>query len=306
MRALAAGVALLLALAGCGRDDPSSGTRTGDPGAPLEVLVVNYPLQYFAERIGGGHVRVAFPVPGGVDPAYWSPAPEAVVGFQQADVILLNGAGYARWVERATLPASRLVVTAAAAADRFIDIEGGITHSHGPGPAHSHAGTASLTWLDPAIAILQARAVRDALVRARPRLEEELSVRFDALHNDLLLLDETFERVAKSRAQARLVASHPVYHYFARRYAFEIRSVHWDPEKAQDDVQWSELDEILRTHAATAMLWEAKPLQETADALARRGIAVAVFETCGASPESGDYLAVMKRNAAALQAALRR
>jgi len=30
---------------------------------PLLVYTVNYPLKYFAERIGGEHVRVEFPAP---------------------------------------------------------------------------------------------------------------------------------------------------------------------------------------------------------------------------------------------------
>jgi hypothetical protein len=40
---------------------------------PLNVYVVNYPLKYFAERIGGEHVKVEFPAPADVDPAYWNP-----------------------------------------------------------------------------------------------------------------------------------------------------------------------------------------------------------------------------------------
>ena len=41
---------------------------------PLNVYVVNYPLKYFAERIGGPHVKVTLPVPADVDPVYWAPA----------------------------------------------------------------------------------------------------------------------------------------------------------------------------------------------------------------------------------------
>ncbi|MBW1743769.1 MAG: hypothetical protein JRJ47_10130 [Deltaproteobacteria bacterium] len=41
--------------------------------SPLSVYVVNYPLKYFAERIGGDHVDVEFPAPKGTDPAYWIP-----------------------------------------------------------------------------------------------------------------------------------------------------------------------------------------------------------------------------------------
>ena len=36
------------------------------------VYTVNYPLQYFAERIAGDLVEVVLPVPADIDPAFWS------------------------------------------------------------------------------------------------------------------------------------------------------------------------------------------------------------------------------------------
>ena len=69
----------------------------------LTVYVVNYPLQFFAERIGGEHVNVVFPAPADVDPAYWMPDTPTIAAYQQADLILLNGAGYARWVNKVML-----------------------------------------------------------------------------------------------------------------------------------------------------------------------------------------------------------
>ena len=46
-------------------------------------------------------------------------------------------------------------------------------HAHGPEGSHSHAGTASTTWLDPEIAVAQATTIHDALVRILPAHQEE-------------------------------------------------------------------------------------------------------------------------------------
>ena len=46
-----------------------------EESGPLVVYTVNYPLAYFAERIGGEAVEVHFPAPPDEDPAYWEPAP---------------------------------------------------------------------------------------------------------------------------------------------------------------------------------------------------------------------------------------
>ena len=73
------------------REAPAAGSEI-----PLSVFVVNHPLAFFAERIGGDAVAVTFPAPANEDPAYWSPDPEIVAAYQGADLILLNGADYAK------------------------------------------------------------------------------------------------------------------------------------------------------------------------------------------------------------------
>ncbi len=156
----------------------------------LSVYVVNYPLQYFAERIGGETSTVVFPAPADEDPAYWSPDPDVIAAYQGADLILLNGAGYAAWVQRASLPEARLVDTSAGFRDQLIPLEEGVTHSHGPQGAHTHTGKAFTTWLDPSLAILQARAVRDAFAKARPDREAAFQQGFEALEADLRDLDQ--------------------------------------------------------------------------------------------------------------------
>ena len=48
----------------------------------LTVYTVNYPLQYFAQRIAGEHAEVIFPAPSDVDPAFWQPTAEVIGDFQ--------------------------------------------------------------------------------------------------------------------------------------------------------------------------------------------------------------------------------
>ncbi len=166
-------------------------------GERLSVYAINYPLKYFAERIGGEHVAVAFPVPAGEDPAFWRPTPEIVVAYQRADLILLNGASYAKWIATATLPRRRLVDTSSAFADNLIAVEG-VTHSHGLDGAHSHGDLAFTTWLDPTQAAAQAKAVTDALARKRPSLRPRFERELHALNRELLELDTALETMVRT------------------------------------------------------------------------------------------------------------
>jgi zinc transport system substrate-binding protein len=130
----------VLLLAGCG-DSGRREAATSDSEAvregPLSVFVVNHPLRFMAESIGGEHVRVSFPAPADIDPATWIPDGDTLTAYQSADLILLNGAGYARWVGLASLPRARVVDTSAAFGDRLIALEPTPTARPAPTPTRA-------------------------------------------------------------------------------------------------------------------------------------------------------------------------
>jgi len=263
---------------------------------PLRIYTVNYPLQYFAQRIAGSHAEVIMPAPPDVDPAFWQPDIETILEYQRADLVLLNGANYARWVKNVSLPPSRLVNTSAGFSDDYIDIETTTTHSHGPGGDHSHAGTAFTTWLDFTQAVEQARTIKDALVKRHPEQSEEFERNFNSLSQDLQALDDQLKSIALTSTRQPLMASHPVYQYFARRYGLSMQSFLWEPDVEPDKTEWNDLELLLKEHHAEWMIWEGQPLQSSIDKLQTMGIASVVFDPCGNRPEQGDFLSVMQDN----------
>lgn len=275
------------------------------PGSrkPL-VYTTNYPLQYFAARIAGELADARFPAPAGVDPAYWEPEPDIIQAYQSADLILLNGAGYEKWTERASLPLSKLADTSAAFAADYIPLREAVTHSHGPSGRHTHAGFAFTTWLDPQLARRQAEAIRDALVKLLPQHRTVLEERFQGLVADLAALDAELEQATASAGP--LLASHPVYQYLERRYRLDLVSLHWEPDEMPAEAEWRRLEGILKNHRARSMLWEADPSGEIAARLASYGVTPVVFDPCANTPREGEYVSVMRANAARLRAALER
>jgi len=294
--------ALIVGLAACGGGGPAD-VEPAPENIPTKLVIytVNYPLAYFAERIGGDLVEVIFPAPVDEDPAFWSPDADTIAAYQGADLILLNGAGYAKWVGRATLPSSRLVDTGAAFADRLIEMESVTTHSHGPEGEHEHGGWTFTTWLDPTLAIQQAQAVAAAITTLRPEHGEEIQARMEELESALLNLDGRLSLAAKIIGDTPLVFSHPVYQYLIRRYELNGVEVHWEPNETPDGHAWDHLEEQLESHPAKWMLWEGEPLEETVTNLEDLGIGSLLFDPCGNAPKTGDYLTVMDANVGALE-----
>ncbi len=297
--------AALLAF-GCGAADEPAAPAADAGDGRLLVYTVNEPLAYFARRIGGDAVDVRFPAPPDVDPALWSPPPETVAAYQEADVILRNGAGYAAWIARATLPADALVDTSAGFADRLLPVEGAVTHQHGPAGEHSHAGTAFTTWLDPTLAVQQARAVAEAIAAQQPERASELAANLAALEADLLELDARLAKAALVLAGRPLLFSHPVYQYLQHRYGLNARSLHWEPDETPDTKAWRELEAVLAEHPARLLLWEAEPLPEARTRLEKLGLRSVVFDPGSRRPATGDWLSVMQANVERLESALLR
>ena len=265
-------------------------------GDKFTVYAVNYPLAYFAERIGAERIEVVFPVPPDIDPALWEPDITDVAAFQEADLILLNGAGYAKWVKRVSLPRRKLVNTTAVFQQDYISVMESVKHQHGPGGKHSHAGTAFTTWLDVNQAIQQARAILLALEKHHPKYADTFRRNFALLETDLVCLDNDIKALVARRPKKLFITSHPVYQYFARRYNIRLQSVMWEPDIIPNKQQWGELRQLRQNHPARWMIWEGEPAEESVTKLRQYGINSLVFNPSANRPAQGDFLSVMDAN----------
>ncbi len=111
-----------------------------------------------------------------------------------------------------------MVDTSAVFRDRLIKIQDAVTHGHGPEGEHTHGGAAFTTWLDPTLAIQQARAIQQAFRSRWPEHRTRFEEAFEALEKDLVALDRRTRALVTKDKSKPLLVSHPVYQYWARRY----------------------------------------------------------------------------------------
>lgn len=294
-------VAGLALMAGCNEQTQK---QAGDEVAPRTagVCVANYPLYCFAEALLEGAQPVYFDAPADEDPAFWQPDDAAVSRFQSAQVILLNGAGYSKWVDQVSLPQARVVDTSAAFEKAFIEVKDAVSHSHGPEGEHSHSGVAFTTWLDLDQAAQQLDAVKQALLPLVAEAERaQVEARAAKLRATLTGYDARLKEAGEKLQARALLGSHPVYQYLARRYGLNLREVHWEPDTVPDAKALEELKGLLQTHPARVMLWEGAPAAESVALLKTLGIESVVFDPCGNRPDQGDFLSVMEANVAAVE-----
>ncbi len=291
-------VSLVLSIIGCKKEQPETVESARDE--EVKVFASNYPLSYFAERISGKSKIVIFPEIDG-DPAFWEPEPGDIITMQQSDIILLNGATYEKWQTAVSLPKRKIVNTSKVFQKQYIIIKEATDHSHGPSGVHSHSGTAFTTWIDLNQAAFQAKAIKDAMAKQNILSEKVLNRNFESLIEDLRVLDTEINEIAQGHSKVPLIASHPVYQYFARRYGLNIKAPFWESDVFPDERMWKHLEEIVKEHPAKWMIWEGEPLTQSVAKLKEMGIESIVFDPCGNKPEQGDFLSVMKSNVANLK-----
>ena len=136
----------------------------------------------------------------------------------------------------------------------------------------------------------------------RPAERDVIQSNLEELIVDLEVLDRELAD-AFDGSNRVLLASHPVYQYLARRYDLQLSSVHFEPDEAQSEQAWSDLERLRAGSSAAVMLWEAEPLPETRERLAAMGLRLAVFSPTGKRPSTGDYFSVMRSNIANLETA---
>jgi zinc transport system substrate-binding protein len=267
-----------------------------------DVFTTFYPTEYFASRIAGDLVEVRNPVPEDADPIFWEPSREDLQAYQGADLIILNGAGFEKWVENATLPEDRVVNTAEPFESEFIVYEDAVTHSHGSVGEHTHEGLDGHTWIDPHHAKVQAAEIKEALAERFPEHGDAFEEGYEALASDLDSLDQTLSAYKKSYDGKPIFASHPAYNYLAKRYGWNVDNLDLDPEEMPSDETFADIKARQAHHPAKYIVWEAEPTPEIArrfeEELGLESITFSPAELLSGEQRAAgvDYLDVMKEN----------
>lgn len=289
-------------LAGCGERDAAAGSER----TPV-VYTTFYPTTWLAQRIAGDALEVVCPLPPGTDPIFWQPGREVLAAYQQADLIVVNGAEFEKWVAGASLPESRVVDTTRPLAGTFLTFET-TTHSHGPTGEHTHEGIDGHTWVDPLNGKLQAREIAKACAARWPEHAAAFEQNRRALDADLDALHERLRALVPALERAALCASHPAYDYLAGRHGLALESFDFDPQAELGDAELARVAAHLATlppgDGPKLLLWESQPLASSVERLrAQLGVESVLFSPCESPPESGDYLSEMNANLARLEAA---
>ena len=227
LRTIGAIGAMSLALTGCAT------ATTGAADDRLEIVATTTQLADIARGVVGDGAQVTSLLQPGQTAHAFDPGPALLSALAEADLLVVNGAGLETWLDD-TVDASGfdgVIVDTSEDIDLIGAAEGGEAAQEAE-PADAEADEPALqaegafdphVWTDPANAIVQAEAIRDAVTAAGPDADIDASA---AAYIDRLTQLEEWMRASVEQVpvdERLLVMNHDTFAYFAR--AFDARIV---------------------------------------------------------------------------------
>jgi zinc transport system substrate-binding protein len=299
------GAASLIAT-GCGSDDGSTSSPTGDSAAAIDVVASFYPLQFVAEQVGGSLVRVSNLTPAGAEPHDLELTARDTVSLQEAGLVLyLDGFMPALDDGIDSTGASAFDVAAAAR----LDLAGrDDDHADEDDEDEDHAEEIvdPHFWLDPTRLADVADAVAVRFGELTPDDAEVFAANAAALRTRLETLDGDFRAGLAECASGDLVTSHEAFGYLAARYGLtQIGISALSPDEEPSPARLAEVTDFVQANDVRTIYFETLVDPSIAETIAAEtGATTAVLDPLeGLTDESAgdDYLSVMEANLATLR-----
>ncbi|PZX01646.1 zinc transport system substrate-binding protein [Psychrobacillus insolitus] len=226
---------LTLFTAACGNQEATSTEENNT----IQIYTTVYPLQYFAERIGGDAVNVASIYPAGANEHTFEPTQKDMIALADADLFFYIGLGLEGFVENAKKTLTGENVKLVAAVDSVSD-DLLMTSDHDDHEevateeeheevvleetgheGHDHGETDPHVWISPKISQSLALSIKDSLIEAAPDQKELFVQNYDVLVEELQQLDTDFDEMAHAATNKTFFVSHEAFGYIANTYGLE-------------------------------------------------------------------------------------
>lgn len=198
--------------------------ESGKEDGLLNVYTTMYPLQFFAEQIGGQFVLVENIVPVGADVHTFEPTAKTMTKVAEGDLFIYNGAGMDGFVDAFVSVLEKEKVHIVKATEG-ISLRHADEHDHDHNHDHEHGDIDPHVWLDPVLAIAMAENIKNALIDLLPDEKETFAANFLELKNELEKIDAEILQMVKESQKNEFLVSHGAYGYWQDRYGIKQISV---------------------------------------------------------------------------------
>lgn len=300
-------LAVMLTLFGCNKQEATEPSKNKNV---LTVYTTVYPLEDFAQKIGGDYVQAKSIYPPGVEAHTFEPTTQTMKELADADAFIYIGAGMEGFVDQTiqTLKNEHVTLVEGAKGIEFLDStreheENGEEHRDGDKDPH--------VWLDPVLSIQIAENIKNALIELKPEAKDTFEKNFASLKQQLQQLDEQFQTIVKNAPKKEILVSHAAYGYWSKRYGIQQLSIAGlSPSNEPSQKELAQIIDTAKKHHIRYVIFEQNVTPKVAD-IVKNEIGADVLRlhnlearTKEDIEKNKDYIAIMKENLEVLKKAL--
>ncbi|MDF0727661.1 zinc ABC transporter substrate-binding protein [Cytobacillus sp. S13-E01] len=278
------------------------------------IYTTIYPLQYFAERIGGGNINVELIIPSGSDAHTFEPTTKTMVSLAESDAFIYTGTGlegFANSIIDAVKNEDVLIVNATNNVDIIKAKE---TENDAEEDSEEHEEETDRDphfWLEPKRSISAALNIKNALVQLIPDQKEEIEKNFNSLKMDLEQVDSEFINMVNNAQNKNFLVSHSAYGYWEDSYGLkQIGISGLSPSDEPSQKQLIDLINLVKENNITYIFFEENSTTKIAETVQRETgtkiLTLYNLESISDQNRSNneDYISLMKKNIQALKQGL--
>lgn len=176
----------------------------------LKVLASFYPLYEFTKIITGERIDVSIIIPSGIEPHDWEPTIQDLQKIQNADMMVINGAGLEPWITKLVSVNPDILIVDTSIGISLLEKNNHVFNNKIQNDPH--------IWLDPVLAKKQIQNIVDGLIRIDPQNSDYYQENANAYNAKLILLDNKIRNELSICVKKDFLAFHDAFSYFADEY----------------------------------------------------------------------------------------
>ena len=258
----------------------------------ISVMTSFYPLYEFTKQVGQDKVRVSLLVPPGIEPHDWEPTINELQKMYEANLIVINGIGFERWVDDIDTINSGIVIVDTSTGISLINID--------------HSSVDPHIWLNPVMAKTQVTNIVNALVKIDPTNEKFYRDNAKSYQAKLDSLDTKIKNEL-SACKKDFITFHNAFSYFSIQYDLNqhtiIRSNDSHSEPTLKTLE--QIINLAKKFNIDVIFAEEALDTRTSQVIANEiGAKVLVLSPIEVGDENSNYLSKMENNLSNLKEAL--
>lgn len=279
----------------------------------ISIVTTIYPVYDFACNVAGDKAEIINLVPAGMEPHDFELSTGDMQLIEHADVFIYNGAGMEHFVDKtlSTVSNDELVIVECAKKVNLLQTEH--VHEHMEKEEKSDKDTKydPHTWLSVENAIVEAEAIRDALIEVDAGNAEYYENNFESYKKELSDLQELYVTELADLSKDTIVVAHEAFGYLCEAYGLHQEGIEGlTADSEPDSARMKEIIDYCKENDIQVIFFEELVSSKVADTIASEIGA----ETMVLNPIEGlkseqeeqglDYIGLMKENLESLKKAL--